>query len=400
MINYYQTGWLKFLKLHPDLIPRKIKVLYYLSFEDAFLDLIRHKFPHKKHLTVLVPDFYCTNVLDNWKKHGLKYIYYPLDSGFQINSSAFKKYLWLYEPDIVIVFNACGIKSGLFSDFSWLQSFPKKSLLIEDGVHQLIHPPAVNLINNRHFFIDSLRKVSPFPGSRLIGDSSALDFCPPRNSFFSSYSLKSCLLFSSFRIIFRLGMVLGLGSLVSASHTRLLKKHDDIIGTHNLPHSGPKIFLPFINRLNYQRLYRLKSAQIKLYDRVLFRNCRFPTVSRLNIPATDFPFMHVYPLVFSHSPDQKLIDHLHRQGIIVWFKFTDCPWSMDRSVLFLPLGHHITASDIRYIADKISEYYFTNPNGIYHVNGFRQTGHFAGGALPLYINPQLTHFHSNSASAE
>lgn len=118
MLNYYQPFLWPFLQVKPNPVPSGIDSYYYHSFEDALWDLLQHKFNPGKKLTILVPDFYCSDVLDNLKLHGYKYIYYSLDKNFQITSSQFRKYLWLYKPDAVIIFHPCGLTSNLLIDTS------------------------------------------------------------------------------------------------------------------------------------------------------------------------------------------------------------------------------------------------------------------------------------------
>jgi hypothetical protein len=356
MINYYQPRLWPYLKLKSNQQPVGLKSVYYHSFEDGLWDLLQNKFSGRKKLTILVPDFYCSNVLDNIKLHGHDYVYYPLDTNFQISASLFSRYLWLNKPDVVIIFNACGISSRLFKDLSWLNDLPEKTIILEDNVHRLVNPADIKLLNNRHTIMDSLRKVTPLPGSRIFGHSAFFNFPPSQSSFFSSYFLKSSIYYSAFRLAFTAGMAFNSSKLVSWSHNRLLKIHDEIIGDSFLPQIGLNFYRPLINRLDYVKVGKLKSRQAQLYIKYLRPVLAKSDFFQVNIPESDFGNLHVYPLGLNRPADILLEKYLLNANIPVWFKFTDSPWSAARSVLFLPLGFHIKDKDISFLAKTILNY--------------------------------------------
>jgi hypothetical protein len=349
VLNYYQPRLLPFLKLKKNRLPSQILSRNYLSFEDGLWDLINTHFPGRK-LHFLVPDFYCSDVLDNIKSRGHKYTYYPLDDNFQTTSSRFRKYLWLFHPDIVIIFHACGLTSDLLKDVSWFSDLPDHSLIIEDSVHRLVDPSGLKLLNTRHFVMDSLRKVSPLPGSRMFGSAGSPHFTRTSAAIVPSYFFSSLYYFFIFRLALKLGFLLNSARVVAFAHERLLKRHDDLIGDSRIPGRG----LPIINRIschfNYEKISALKTKQVGIYQkhfRSLFKNPRF---YKVNIPVSDYSHLHVYPLGVRGGPDEKLIKLLHSCGIPVWFKFTDVPWSQKRGVLFLPLGFHVSEEEIRSLA--------------------------------------------------
>lgn len=356
MYHYYQPWILPFLSRHQtSSLPRGLKSLYYHSFEDGLWQLLAEKFAGRRGLVFLVPDFYCSDVLDNIRLRGHEYIYYPLDEDFQISSSAFRRYLWLYRPDVVIVFHACGITSRLMVDISWLPDFPAGSLLIEDSVHRLVDPGRIQLIAPSHVVMDSLRKVSPFPGSRLIGSAAYLDFSVSRQSVLSWYSLRSLFYFILFRLTFITGFIFHSSRLIIFAHDRILARHDDIIGDNLVAQPGLPFMSLFISRLDYSRFNKLKESQVVLYDQVLAPLFgRYPRLYRVNIDPSDYGRMHVYPLGFRCPPRPEIISYFHSLGIPVWFKFTDSPWSLHRSVLFLPLGYHISHKQIRRVSGLLT----------------------------------------------
>jgi hypothetical protein len=354
MINYYQPSVWPFLQLKANESPHSTKFYYYHSFEDGLWDFIKNKFSSAKKITLLVPDFYCSDVLDNLKLHGFRYIYYPLDADFQISPSQFRKYLWLYKPEIVVIFNACGITSNLFSDTGWLLDLPKDSWILEDNVHRLSDPEKITLLTDHHVVMDSLRKVSSLPGSRLFGSNRALDFIQNKSSYFSRYFLSSFFYYQLFQIFFFTGCLFNSSRLVIWAHDYWLSLHDDIIGDSFIPQPGFSFFIPFINRINYKKISKLKITQVKIYNRLLKNLFTSKHFYRISIPAKDFGALHVYPLGFKGPPDLALEKYLEQNHAPVWFKFTDTPWSRTRGVLFLPLGFHMHLGSICHLVNTLS----------------------------------------------
>jgi hypothetical protein len=346
MINYYQPFLWPFLQFKKNISPPEIKSLYYHSFEDALWDFIQNKFKNKKNITILVPDFYCSDVLDNLKLHGYKYIYYSLDKYFQISTSRFRTYLWFYQPDVVIIFNACGITSELLLDTYWLSDLPKHSWILQDNVHNLTNPKKIKLIDDRHIIIDSLRKVTPLPGSRMFGNFKALNFTQNKSSYFSKYFISSMFYYLLFRLIFIAGFIINSSKLVIWAHDYWLVKHDDIIGDAFYPQSGFSLFLPFIDRINYQKIYNLKIAQVIQYEKFLKPLYKSGYFYKIYLSRKDYGNLHVYPLGFIGQPDMKLEKYLENHSAPVWYKFTDVPWCKNRGVLFLPLGSSVNVKSI------------------------------------------------------
>jgi len=353
MLNYYQPWLLPFLQRQPASVPKTLTMLYYHSFEDGLWDLINHKFPPGKKLHLLVPDFYCSDVLDNLILRGHKYTYYPLDSDFQISVSKFKKFLWLFRPDIVIIFHACGLTSNLVIDTSWVKDLPNNAVIIEDSVHRLVDPGSVRLFHPRQVVIDSLRKVSPFPGSRLFASSDFINYPAPSNHL-SLYQIRSFFYYFIFRLVLKISFLINSSSLAVFAHEKLLRIHDEIIGDSFVPRAGLSVFLPFINRINYKKIAGLKSSQIQYYQSRLSPLYKNPLFFKVSVPKNDYPQMHVFPLGLTSLHPETIVSRLHSLRIPVWAKFTDTPWSSSRSVLFLPLGFHVSPKEIQRLSSHLA----------------------------------------------
>jgi hypothetical protein len=257
---------------------------------------------------------------------------------------------------VVIIFHACGITSDLVIDRTWLPDLPSASLLIEDSVHRLVNPAGIKFLTDNHFIIDSLRKVSPLPGSRMFVKSPEV-FCPNQvNPFLSAYSMKAAFLYFVFRLLQTFGFIFNSSVLLGFAHEHLLRVHDDLVGDSPLPHGGfliNKFLSKYFNHSRIEGLKRTQTGWYRKYFQRVFKSDQFYPVS---IPPSDYGFLHVYPLGFNHPPSQNLITYLHSKNIPVWFKFTDSPWSQKRGVLFLPLGFHVSETQVRFLAGTLLDF--------------------------------------------
>jgi hypothetical protein len=348
MINYYQPWLLPFLSVKKKRVPIGVKRYYYHSFEDALWDLLLKK-QIKKGSILLFPNFYCQDVLNNVKAHGYKYVLYPLDPHFQVSPKTFRKYVKTYKPAVVFIFHACGITLRLITDLSRDNYLSQDTTIIEDCVHRLVNPKKVTLLGDNHYIIDSLRKVSPLPGSCLYGTAQSLSFPQTSNSSISEYVISSSLYYLWFRFALTISAVANVPSLASWAHTYVLKKHDDIIGDSRVPYSGFPLILHIFDRFNFNKVEKLKTKQVKLYERYLNPIFNKKPFYKVCVSKEDYGKLHVYPLGYSIKPDIQLERYLHKKGVVVWFKFPDSKWSENGGVLFLPLGFHITERNIKYI---------------------------------------------------
>ncbi len=355
MVNYYQPFLLPFLGLKRHLTPTHVKRYYYHSWEDALWELLRKKqIPLGS--TILFPNFYCMDVLENVAKHGYKWQLYELDKNFQSTPQILVEAIHQHEPRIVILFHACGITTNLLKQTDWIKSIPPETIIIEDCVHRLTNPKEVELLNDNHFVMDSLRKDSPLPGSFIYGTHKGLNY-KQSNQDFSTYQISSTMLFILFRLTFLLSQLLNSGKLSNFAHHTLLKAHDDIIGDSWKSYPGLP-WIPFIHSfINFEKIEKLKTEQAKLYTELL-KELFTPDSQfyKINIPESDYGKLHVYPLGLKHNRPEKLIEYLNKHNLNIWTKFPDCPWSEDKSVLFLPLGFHIHKKDIVRIMRLIKSY--------------------------------------------
>ncbi len=361
MINYYQPWYISFFTPKRHAPPKGVVRYYYHSFEDGLWDLVTHRFPNGA--LFLIPDFYCMDVLENIVSHGSRYVFYPLDADFQIAEQTFETLMKQCQPDIAVVFHACGITSHLMEKTGWMRELKPNALVLEDCVHRLVNQSKIGIVSPNHVVMDSMRKVSPVPGSFMYGSARTLSFKQARTPRWSWYFLSSFLLYIAFRATLEFGFLVNSERIVTFAHRTLLKMHDDIIGDSKTPHQGTRLFQMLAEHMDIEKIQKIKERQAKLYERMLEPLFQHGFAHHIAIPSGDYQQLHVYPLVFEKMPDAGLEAYLRSRNMAVWFKFPDAPWSSDKSVLFLPLGPQIKDWEIKKLAQTLREWFGQNQIG-------------------------------------
>lgn len=339
---------------------------FYVSWEDALWDILPQigVTPSiRKHATALVPSFFCPDVVENMANHGLKSIYYPVDEHFQTDPMLFAQWLETHQPQVVVILHAVGITNQLWQHTKvWLPSLPKNCLLIEDSVHRVVNPANISLAHENHVVIDSLRKVSPVPGSNFFAmagrfEQSAKNVDQPYRTTVLWWWL-----------VFQL--CLGISTLIRwnpwqrfwnfrAEQTMLIGY--DYIGDSSVSNNGWLWAKKIARYLDFDKIEKSKQEQVTAYNAILVtgiqtnRDTNLTLFSIPNIPLTDRGLLRGFPIILPLSTAQKTLDDLRTKGLIVRFELNDCPWSQQRKVVYLPLGPHLSTNDIRKIASTVVE---------------------------------------------
>lgn len=348
MISYYPPVTLPYLQVQKEPLRTDLGRYFFQSWEDAIWHLVDCGFIPKG--VVLIPDYYCLDVIDNLRSHGLDPMYYPLDRDLQPVMSSFVSLVKEYNPTCVVIFHADGITSNLERDDSWRPHVSKECVILQDLVHRLVNPRWVRLRSRRDIAIDSLRKTSPLSGSFLYFSRQIKHKIPRPAIHNPLYVLFSRLSFLVFRINLVLGYHLGLRLLVRLSHYRLLSMHDNLIGDSRQGNSGPYLSNRLSEHLNFAAIEKVKLHQSDVYTRLINPLCTGST-SLYIPPCGSGRFLRAFPLIVTQPLASILAAELDRIG--VYPIFPDCPWSRDRLIFFLPLGPHITLQDQRLIRDTI-----------------------------------------------
>ncbi len=318
-----------------------------MSFEDAFwMLLVKNDIPRKS--VILIPNYYCMDVVENIRNHGYEPILYKLNEQLQATKNELNTIIAKHKPRVLILFHACGITNTMTQDNTYMKRLCRNMVVIEDHVHRLINPDTLRFASVKHFHMDSLRKVTPLSGSNIYAKKDAQIPTADTKPEELRYVFVSFFLFVAFRIVFIVGVIMHSGAIIRFAHKKILRAHDDIIGDSVYGYPGKPWDLFLYTFIDFARMERRKTSQVRQYERLL---TKLPTGWRkLSIPKDDYGRLHVYPLVLTPvSPRrQKRIEaFLEKHGVPVWFKFPDSPWAKNRGVLFLPLGYHVSYNDLQ-----------------------------------------------------
>ena len=357
MINYYQPFLLPFLKHTPYRLPVTVRRTYFLSFEDGLWVLLK-KMRIPKGSTILIPDFYCTDVVDNIRTHGFIPVLYPLDDQLSIADKKLTDCIRKHAPSVIIIFHACGIRRITRQKIESLCAEYPDTLILEDSVHRLLNPNTISLTHPNHYIMDSLRKVSPLPGSFLYQNISSPVIRPDAIRHEWRYTFFVHLTFWFFRTVFIVGTLLHNGHVVRYAHEKTLKVHDDIVGDSDGGYTGFSL-IPHIHAfIDFEKIQRLKETQVRLYETYMPDVLKSsPSWYQFQIADDQKKELHVYPIGLKKFDAEdisgRIESYLHKHGIIVWFKFPDALWCRKNGILFLPLGFHISPKHIRHIMNII-----------------------------------------------
>jgi hypothetical protein len=349
MITYYPSNLLPYLSLKLNPLPSYLSSLYYLSWEDALWDLLP-QLGVEPGATILLPNFYCIDVIVNIKQHGYQVSLYPLDKNFQISEQTFLSIYKHLKPAVVIIFHALGITSQLMTNQSLIQQICKDSILIEDQVHRIINPQRLHLHHPHHLIMDSLRKNLPLPGSFVyLTPLTASRIKSPRFTH-PLYVFRVAIYYLLYQLTLILGQLLHNRSLIAYADNQIMTSHDNLVGDSQRGNRG----LPLISRLhsylNHSKISHSKLKQVNLY-RQLLSELTHPALTIPSIDQADLSQLHAYPFIVStifQAPLDLQLNHLN-----VWPKFPDSPWSESKLVYCLPLGMHVSEQDQHQIVSAL-----------------------------------------------
>lgn len=351
MISYYPPHLFPFLSLKSARLPSNLFRHYYLSWEDALWDILP-QLGIKLGDTILLPDFYCLDVIENITLHGYKVAYYPLDHNFQISISRFNRIFHKVSPSSVIFFHVAGITNVLTTNQQFMERIGKQSLIIDDHVHRIIDSTRIKILHDRHLIIDSLRKNIPLPGSFAYSSKSTWTKLSTPRIHSLSYVSRVMAHYIRYRISLIVGTIFHSKKLIKFAHHTTLKTHDDLVGDDISGNSGLP-WIPSIHKyLNLSKIRSMKLRQTQTYlKRLIHLTKSSESFSIPRIPSKDLGELHAFPFIINSKqiqPVEKALANLN-----VWSKFPDSIWSREKRIIFLPLGFHISASDQDLITSTI-----------------------------------------------
>lgn len=341
MVPIYPVGFRNYFSWKKRETPPTIGYAFYLSWEDGLWSLLEaYQIPNGS--KILIPEFYCMDVVENMKAHDLVPVWYPVDRNFQTDPKIFASYLQKHSPAVVVIFHAVGITNTLFDVFAlWKLSLPKDTLLIEDAVHRVVNPRHIHLLTNRHFIMDSLRKVVPGMGSRMFGNI-------PKIKKHSLQAIPYQLSVYWWWLVFQFFIHIRL----SAFAERAMQAGYEKIGDSFYGATGWSIFRKLADHIDYDFIYKTKEKQVqrykKLFSGIFAKKIFFP----IDFPQEDQKHLRGFPLGIYKDHKEKIIQRI-RTKLLLRLELEGSPWTKKYGVIYLPLGPHISYKDQQNIASLL-----------------------------------------------
>ncbi len=332
----------KYFRFRKNKIPKGLKELFYLSWEDALWDILIKK-NVVKGSKILVPDFYCKDVETNIRKHGYEIVYYKIQPNLKVDKKSFVSMVLKSKPSVVVIFHPVGIKSNLLGDTKWLIKTTGSSILIEDAVHRALDTKDFTIIKSNHFVMDSLRKVVPIQGCRVFGRAADLSFKTPSLLQAFKYSFKVNANFLLMNVCWTLGF--------NRVAENLMIKGYDLIGDSIMPAKGAMFSKILSDRLNVAKIQEQKEKQANFY----MTNLKNITSIKLHITNNDKKHLRGYPVVLPVNKARKVLNFLRKCGLMIRFELNDSAWTKTRKIFYLPMGLQIDEKTQTRICNLIKE---------------------------------------------
>lgn len=170
-------------------LPTKSRRKFFLSFGDAIICVFKQYACSPDKDIVLMPNYFCTETLDVISRF-LKIVFYKINDDFSINKEDYFEKIKQHKPRVIWNYEFLG-RPFTELDRERLKSLcTNETIIIEDAAHFHLYQEEILPINKHHFYIDSIRKHSPFLGSHLINEN----FDPQENNTenWNFYKLRAC----------------------------------------------------------------------------------------------------------------------------------------------------------------------------------------------------------------
>lgn len=335
---------------------------HYLSWEDALWDII-DIYKIKKGSIVLIPTFWCMDVVKNIGEHGLRCEYYPVDGDFQTSEDELIHAIQTHHPAIVVIFHAVGIRNRLMTTSNdWMNKLRDTQFVIEDSVHSVIDPRELIIKRNRHFVIDSWRKVMPLQGATIYGKKIEISKFSHTHKSFSMYSLRIIWLWMRMQwwlVLSSLKFPNYVLRLVNLKTTTAKKAEKDMLDAYDLigdSATSCATLWPFIflrKHINTRHIKDTKRRQVIQYENSLASLWTDKRFIRIKIPADDFDELRGYPICMTLASTDYLIGKLREHGILIRSELEGNPWTQLRKVIYLPLGPYLGSKDIQEVCNEL-----------------------------------------------
>lgn len=347
-------------------IPHK----FYISWEDALWDVVK-SFGISNGSIILVPSFFCIDVMQNMKDHGLVPRYYEVDDNLQPEAQRLLKVIDQEKPTFLVLFHAVGIQNDCVNK-DFIQSLPPDLIIIEDCVHRITNPSEIELFAPNHIAINSFRKVVPLQGSLLFGRQQFIKKLNGASHSTMIYSWSIVFLWYAMQVFLTLQKVIKesfISRIFGILGEKAMLVGYDIIGDE--VHAGycPSFFKKMYFHLDFDHIKEYKRTQVAEYEAHLAHTSYFQVPSMTDQDKSE---IRGFPIIVEKKKAQKIISYCRSNGLLLRPELDDSKWTKKRSIMYLPLGPHVEIEDIKKISTifnrAVRSAHNTSPTYIMSIN--------------------------------
>ena len=333
MLSPQPFALLKYLSLKKRATRKNISCKYFLSWEDALWALLSAK-KVAAGSKILLPSFFCPDVVKNMQAHNLNCVFYGVNRSLQITSAEFSQIIDKEMPNIIVILNAVGIKNPLLSmDTKWLSKMHDKAILIEDCVHQVLETKSIKLLHPNHYLIDSWRKVLPMQGSALCSAPENLNFSVTKSGKGVFYQMR----------VFFWWLIMQLGwhlKLYKLGEKAMLKGYD-VIG--DFPAGAANFnFSNYLHSLvDFDHLKKIKMKQVERYERFLTPLFARRDFFKIEYTVADYGELRGFPVGLENTISESFLKAVRNKKLLLRFELLGSLWSQNQKLIYLPLGPEV-----------------------------------------------------------
>lgn len=342
---------------HNNFLPKKNKKNFFLSFSDS-LKCIFQAYRISKEDCILMPNFYCPSTL-NFINENLKIKFYKINNDFSIDKKNYFENIEKYKPKIILNYSFTGFTLNEKEKEKLKNLCDESTIIIEDYAHKILHNSDIKPINKNHFYIDSIRKYSPFTGCNLINEN--FNFDKKTVDRINLYKLKCHFLQHLTESLLFLSHIFSSVHIYNLSEKAFLKL-DNIIGKHHRPTLGHSLDYFLHSHINLEKVANHRKKITKYYHKKL---AEIDSAMTKNANME----MNYYPLFIAEKKQDEFIKYLHKNKIFaekLWdiseldkSLVDDVNKDLYKSFIILPITYIIKEKDVDYICKNIKTFLTT-----------------------------------------
>ena len=283
---------------------------FFLSFADALICILNEFEISGKKEYALLPSFYCPSTLTFFGNY-LKIVLYNIHSDFTVDTEHYFEQIKKYNPRVIVNYNFLGAPLAKHERSRLLHLINDSTIIIDDCAHRILVGPELSFLNKNHFYIDSIRKHSPFLGSNVINAN--FQYSKKSVTKLSRYKV-TCYLLQTMR-----GWLCFWAYVFNSRKLYVLSGEvffllDDLIGKGRQSAQGSRFSFYFYNFLHLVKIKEHQQKQALIYNHY-FNKLKTPLIKTLPTSLVLGGELCYYPLFVSSRIQKDLLIHFNKNNV-------------------------------------------------------------------------------------